>query len=67
MPEITGKSEFTIDFQVYCEWGYGLCDLTTVDNRRQHVIVQPCPRCIKDARSDGYDEGYRDQKEEGNG
>ena len=58
--------EFTIEFEVYCEkCGAGLCPNTSTEeadrNRRYpRAYVEPCEKCLSDAKSDGYDEGYQE-------
>lgn len=49
-----------IYFEVFCaRCGMGLCGLTTVDERNGlKVEVQPCPQCLKDAESKGFDKGF---------
>ena len=50
-------------FSVYCsQCGRGLCNYTKVSNL--DVNVDPCPDCLKDARSEGYDNGLRKGLEE---
>ena len=48
-----------IYFEVYCaNCGGGLCKLTTVDERSGIKLeIKPCPKCLKDAESDGFDKG----------
>jgi len=58
----------SIDFEVYCsKCGYGLCNSTKVDQRRGGVVmeIEPCPECLKGAKSDGYDEGHADGYDKG--
>jgi hypothetical protein len=52
----------TLEFEVYCSCGEGLCHLTkTSDDDRYHrgpsITVEACPKCIERAKSEGYDEG----------
>ncbi|MEN6461095.1 MAG: hypothetical protein ABFC94_06990 [Syntrophomonas sp.] len=49
-----------IYFEVLCaKCGNGLCNLTTVDERSGVKLeVKPCPECLKDAESDGFDKGF---------
>lgn len=67
MPEIT--HEVSIEFYVYCaNCGEGLCRNTTVDTMRAsgtpRVNVDPCPKCISDAKAEGYQEGYQKAEED---
>jgi hypothetical protein len=56
--------EMTVTFYVYCSCGEHMCNETTVDeskwrsNNIPSVVVNPCPRCMKKARDEGYDAGY---------
>lgn len=47
-------------FEVFCaKCGKGLCKLTTVDERSGIKLeIEPCPECLKDAESDGFDKGF---------
>jgi hypothetical protein len=54
--------EFTVDFEVYCsKCGAGLCNQSTTEVRRGYprVTVEPCTKCLDDAKNEGYDEGYK--------
>lgn len=56
-------TEITIDIQIYCgNCGAGLCRNTS--GRGGCFTVDPCEKCLEDARkeghSDGYDEGYNE-------
>jgi hypothetical protein len=58
---------FDVDFEVFCECGYGLCkDSTTEKDRHGNlmVTVTPCPRCLQKARDAGYDDGYQEGSKE---
>ena len=59
--------EFSVEFEVYCLCGAGLCQQSTGSNDRRggaRVTVGPCERCIQKARDEadgeGYGRGYRD-------
>jgi len=49
-----------IYFEVYCaNCGEGLCKLTTVDERSGIKLeIKPCPECLKNSESDGFDKGF---------
>jgi hypothetical protein len=49
-----------IYFEVICaKCGRGLCNLTTVDERSGVTLeIKPCPECLKNAESDGFDKGF---------
>jgi hypothetical protein len=39
-----------IEFEVYCECGEGLCNQTTVDDRRGlRITIEPCEACLEKA------------------
>jgi hypothetical protein len=56
-----------IYFEVLCaKCGKGLCNLTTVDERNGVKLeVKPCPECLKNAESDGFDKGFFEGREVG--
>lgn len=43
------------DFEVYCTCGNGICNQTGVDDKRQHIIVEPCKKCMQEKDSEIYD------------
>jgi len=62
----------TINIDVYCaRCGAGLCNQTTFNEGRggfyskdSSFSVEPCQKCLDEARQEGYDEGYtRAQKD----
>jgi len=44
----------SLEFEVYCECGAGLCRQTRVKGDR--VIVEPCAQCLEAARDKGKDD-----------
>lgn len=60
MPTVTDTIEVSIDFEVWCSCGNGLCAQS--QNKRGGIQVEPCERCLKDAWDEGYSEG-QDSKE----
>lgn len=46
-------------FEVFCaNCGNGLCKLTTVDERSGVKLeITPCPECLKNAESNGFNQG----------
>ena len=60
MPELTVTLEGTIDFEVFCACGNGLCSSTEVrqQNGRNKLIVEPCEKCLLQEYDDGYNQGY---------
>ena len=66
--------EFTIDvqFDVYCgKCGAALCPQSrTTDHQRgrnngRYVEVDPCEKCMEDARDKGWDDGHSEGYDEG--
>lgn len=57
----------SIEFEVWCDCGNGLCNSTTVDIGKYgtRVTLEPCEKCLEKKRQEGYDEGYSDGKESG--
>ena len=59
-----------VDFSVYCaKCGAGLCGNRSTDDKRMKMDVEPCDKCLENARDDGYssghDEGYQKGIERG--
>jgi len=52
---------FDLDFEVYCaECGAGLCNQSDAEStsRGFKVTIEPCKRCLEDARQEGFDKGH---------
>ncbi len=45
-----------IEFEVWCSCGNGLCNQCS--ETRGGIAVEPCEKCIEEAKTEGYDEGY---------
>ncbi|KKL58890.1 hypothetical protein LCGC14_2220850 [marine sediment metagenome] len=55
--------EVTIEFEVFCTCGAGLCGGSTghTPGRGQAFVeVEPCETCLKEEYDKGHDEGYKD-------
>jgi len=52
--------EFTLDFEVHCSRGAGLCATSRVSYSRgcPQVEVEPCEICLEKAENKGFDKGY---------
>jgi len=52
--------EFTLDFEVHCSCGAGLCARSRVSYNRgfPQVEVEPCEKCLAKAEDKGFDSGY---------
>ena len=61
----------TINVEVYCKCGEGLCLQTeskfTAQRQEPCFIVAPCSACLDEARDAGQNQGYDDAKKEYNG
>ena len=60
--------EISVDVEVYCSCGEGLCRQTTSGQTRGRgqpfFEVQPCENCLEKARDEGKDKGYREGYDE---
>lgn len=61
--------ELTLDFEAYCnECGAGICG--NVETRKSHrrgldqITVQPCEKCIANAKEEGAESREREVREE---
>jgi len=57
--------ELTVGLYIYCSCGAHLCNQSEYDAQRSErfhgtpcIVVQPCENCLKQARDEGYNEGY---------
>jgi hypothetical protein len=56
----------SLEFEVYCSCGHGLCNQSTEGTNRhaQYITVEPCPKCLERNYDAGYDKGYESAKEQ---
>jgi len=54
----------SIEFEVWCSCGNGLCNQTT--EVKGGIQVQPCGKCLESAREEGREEGYNERDKEEN-
>ena len=54
----------SLEFEVWCSCGNGLCNQTK--DVMGGIEVEPCDRCLDEARVDGHDAGYDEGYNEGN-
>jgi len=49
---------FSVEFEVYCSCGEGLCAQSEGKNggHGPSVTVEPCSKCLERAKEEGYDE-----------
>jgi hypothetical protein len=65
--------DIVVSIDIWCAGcGAGLCPGTMTGspsrgNVNENFQVEPCSRCLADARKDGRDEGYTDGLNEGRG
>ena len=55
--------EITIDVEVWCSCGEGLCNQAD-SNGATGIVVEPCEKCQKKAKEEGYDEGFEAAREQ---
>ena len=60
--------EISVEIEVYCSCGEGLCKQTTTGKTRnrgqEYFEVEPCTKCLDIARDKAYDEAYAKAREE---
>ena len=54
----------SIEIEVWCRCGNGLCNQTDLTNDGSGFIVTPCDHCIDAARDEGYESGKSDGYDE---
>ena len=59
MPNVHGS----IDVSVWCSCGEGLCSQATGGDGT--LEMEPCQKCVENARSEGFEDGFNQGKEEG--
>lgn len=56
--------ELTVEFEVYCSCGNGLCGNATVRTSRnrgvQQLVIEPCEKCLEVARDEAADRARRE-------
>ena len=48
--------EITIDVEIWCSCGAGLCHQAAAHRSGRGIVVEPCEKCLADAKSEGYQE-----------
>lgn len=56
--------EISIDVEVWCSCGEGLCNQSSAEHRGRGIVVEPCGKCLEIAKQEGYDEGYDETQKE---
>jgi len=58
--------EISIDIEIFCSCGAGLCNKSSDSSRRGHpsFTVEPCEKCLAKYYDEGYDKGYEKAKQE---
>lgn len=61
--------ELSVDFDVYCSCGAPLCDQTDVSQDRYgaKLTVEPCQKCLDEARDNGFNDGWKEGTKEQKG
>ena len=56
----------SLDFEVFCSCGNGLCNSTTEGSGRngQYITIEPCKDCLERRYEEGVEEGYQKGLEE---
>lgn len=60
--------EISVEFSAYCACcGAGMCGNVEVDrdSRGAKIIIEPCKRCIENAKEEGHDKGYEEGHADG--
>lgn len=47
-----------IEVEVWCSCGEGLCSQSRTHRTGRGVEVEPCEKCLEQARKEGFDDGY---------
>ena len=57
----------SLDFEVFCECGAGLCNQSTEgsNGHSQYITVEPCSICLAKESEESYDKGQTEGYEEG--
>ena len=57
----------SIEFEVWCDCGNGLCNSATVESGRHgpKMTLEPCEKCLEKKRQEVYDDGYSDGEDKG--
>jgi len=58
--------EISIEVEVWCSCGEGLCGQTTDAGKRGRagVSVEPCGKCLGRAEQEGHDRGFEEAREQ---
>lgn len=55
--------DVSMNVEVYCTCGEGLCNQTESTRTRSRgeacFIVEPCRKCLENAKEEGFDEGRK--------
>ncbi len=68
MPTFTTEVTATVDveFEVFCSCGNGMCSATETRESRHRrypqAVVEPCPKCLEEARRDAADEAREEMQ-----
>jgi len=54
----------SLEFEVFCSCGAGLCNNTTEGSNGQYITVEACERCLDLKYEEGVSEGYKRCQEE---
>lgn len=53
--------EFSVEFEVFCSCGAGLCNQSDGGNSKRGptVTVTPCKKCLQEEYDTGYGDGHK--------
>jgi len=56
----------TLEFEVYCSCGAGLCNQsdTGIGRNGQLVTIEPCQKCLEEQYNLGYAKGHDNSEED---
>ncbi len=57
--------EITVDVEIWCECGEGLCFQSSTATKGTGVVVEPCLKCLASAEEEAHGEGYERGDDDG--
>ena len=64
MPDVTKEVEVTIDIEVWCDCGEGLCNQSVTERHGRGIVVTPCEKCMEVEYERGRGDGIIEAKED---
>ena len=50
-----------VEIEIWCSCGEGLCNQTTLHRTGRGFEVEPCEKCLSQAKQDGYEEAKNEE------